>query len=473
MKPTTLPVLALRRHAQSLDNEQGRIQGQRALPGLSRDGLAEASAWAATLSTGEQFTAIWSSDAARAAQTAAAAGSALGLPVLRSPVLREVRAGVLEGWTHAEAERRHPDAYRVWMARGDLDAVPGAEPGDELQARALAFVAMAAGPGRVTEGTQLVITHAAMLRCLVNTGSNRPRATPVPVDHTDVHRLIDPWEALSPRQLGPPWRRPVHRVSTDAHGDYLVKVETPAGRSRFDEDLRLNAAVARETATPALLAAVVDPRNGDQDGGAFTVRRYVTGRTLAHRLRADEEWKLHRFLEKINHGIARAVATLRPPQLPSLGDRIAKVLNGPETEATLAVRRLVADSRVAALLDQRESVSDFDLHRDNVVRTCAGLVKIDSGALCLGPRRWPDACALFGASALYPGGALGDCANRPHGRLLSGESVQTAELRILVTARLLTGLSFFQTGGRRQFGPRVLPYVELYRRALAAIGWPE
>jgi probable phosphoglycerate mutase len=455
-----------------LYNEQRRIQGQRVLPGLSRKGLAEASAWSANLEAGERFTAIWSSDAARAAQTAAAAGSTLRLPVLRSPVLREVRAGVLEGWTHSEAERRYPDAYRVWMARGDLDAVPGAEPGDELQARALAFIAMAAGPGRVTEGTQLVITHAAMLRCLVNTCSNRPRATPVAVDHTDVHRVTGPWEALSPHKVGPPWRRPVHRVSTDTHGDYLVKVESSLARSALDDELRLNAAVARETTAPALLAAVADPRNGDQEGGAFTVRRYVTGRTLAHRLPADEEWELHRFLEENNRGIARAVATLRAPRLPALGDRIAKALNGPETEATVGVRRLVADSRVAALLDQRESVSDFDMHRDNVVRTSVGLVKIDSGALCLGPGRWSDACVLFGASALYPDGSLGDSASRPHARLLNGESVRTAELRILLTARLLIGLSFFQTGDRTEFASRVLPYVDLYRRALAAIGWP-
>src|SRR5262249_11100970 len=155
---------------------------------------------------------------------------------------------------------------------------------------------------------------------------------------------------------------------------------------------------------PAPLAGVVDTRGGGQCGEVFTVRRYVAGHTLAPRIGVDEEWQLHRFLEGVNHGIARAVTAPGTARLPSLGERIARVLCGAETEATPALRRLLAHSRVAALINRCERVSDFDLHRDNVVRTGAGLVKIDFGGLCVGPRHWPDACALLGASALYPAG---------------------------------------------------------------------
>ncbi|WP_432170282.1 histidine phosphatase family protein [Streptomyces sp. 1222.5] len=134
--------LTVRRHAESVWNAQARIQGDIASPPLTAAGAAGAGQWATGLTDDTGIRTIWSSDAARARSTAAAAGRRLGLPVTCTRLLAEVGAGVLEGLTHAEAARTLPEHHRVWEARGDLDATPGAESGD------LAFTGRDGQPGR-------------------------------------------------------------------------------------------------------------------------------------------------------------------------------------------------------------------------------------------------------------------------------------------------------------------------------------
>ncbi|MFK0194913.1 histidine phosphatase family protein [Kitasatospora sp. NPDC090308] len=456
--------LLVRRHARSRWNAEHRIQGQAAAPGLAADGTAESRAWAGTLSPADGIRTVWSSTAARAIETATPAAHGLGARLRSNPVLNEVGAGRLEGLTHDQAARRHPDCHRVWTARGDLDAIPGAETGDALQARALAFLAIAAGPsGAAAHGTrQLAVTHAAFLRSLVNTAERRERTLPVPIRHTDLHRLTDPWARLDPTELGAPWRPAVHRVDTGPHGTYLVKVlAAPDGTADLARHRARHDAVAAATGAPALLAAV--PRPG---GGAVTVRRHLPGSTVPHRIGPAAEWQLHAFYRRFSERVAAALDTGVRSSLPSLRERVDAVLAGPATEASGALRTLVAGRGVAALLADRSTVADFDLHRDNTLRTATGLTQIDFDGLCTGPRQWADACALVGASALYPAPADGH--NRPHVRLLAGDTADLRELRLLVEIRLLLGLSFFLTGARAHGGQAAGHYADLYRQALAA-----
>lgn len=434
----------VRRHALSLWNAERRIQGGLPAPGLTRDGVREARRWAQGLSREDAYTAVWCGDATRARQTAAPAARRLGHPLLVTAALREVGAGVLEGCRHADAEREHLEAYRRWMAREDLDAVPGAETGDELQARCLSFVAMAGGPNT---GRQLVVTHAATMRSLVNTCLGRPRTTRVAVGHGDVHELSDPWERLAPRRLGVSWRPPVFRVDT-AESVYVLKAR-PAGN--VDLHSRVDSAIG----APRLLAVVPDPRGPRT---VIVARRFVPGRTVGHRLSAAEEFRLWNFLNHVARRTSAAVTAAETAALPTIGDRVATAL-GHRTEATQHLRRLVADRRVAHLLAQRQAVADFDLHRDNIVSDQGVFTKIDGDGLCAGPTAWPAAAAIVGASALYPGAT--PVSQRPH-------ALMTSEVRVLVRVRLLLGLSFFCTGVRA--GARAAePYRQLYREALRAM----
>lgn len=433
-----MTVLTVRRHAQSIANAAGRIQGRLAQADLTPAGHHEADAWARGLTVGSIDT-LWSSEAVRAQSTARAAASRLGLPVRIEPTLAEVGAGILEGLTHEQARIRYPDAHRVWVARGDLDAIPGAEPGDRVQARAVAFLALVGRLGN----RHLAVTHGAFLRCLVNTATARARDDPVAVGHADRHVLTEPWSRLAPAAIGHSWRPPVYAVDTGPGGKYVVKWIRADDLDRY---LRVQSAIGA-----GVLATTQSP------DGNIVVRRHLPGTTVPHRITAAQEWELLTFYRDINSRIDGSLTPALRTSLPTLADRIRAAAGAPDTEGSATLHALSHDSRVSRLLSKATAATDFDLHRDNTLRAGRRLAKIDFDGLCSGPAAWPEACALVGASALYPPMGTGP---RPHHTI-------TGELAVLVRIRLLLGLGHFQTAART--GAPVERYVRLYRDALATM----
>jgi len=95
--------LLLVRHGETDWNAEGRLQGQTDRP-LSDFGRQQARELAVELE-GEELEAIYSSDLARARDTAEIVGERLGLPVRLDPDLREKDWGTWEGLTAAERDR--------------------------------------------------------------------------------------------------------------------------------------------------------------------------------------------------------------------------------------------------------------------------------------------------------------------------------------------------------------------------------
>lgn len=109
---------------------------------------------------GRGIESIYSSDLARARETAEIVGDAIGLAVRLDPRLREVDVGEWSGLTSAEVDRLYPDGHRRRREGGTGWA--SGEPFDEMAARVLAaLTAIAAeNPGSVA----LVVTHGGPLR---------------------------------------------------------------------------------------------------------------------------------------------------------------------------------------------------------------------------------------------------------------------------------------------------------------------
>src|SRR5580765_6857553 len=99
-----MATLVLVRHAESTWNAEGRWQGH-ADPPLSDAGRAQAEALAEDLA-GERFDAVYTSDLARAAQTAEIIARRFGLPAVSDPALREVDVGSWSGLTREEVAAR-------------------------------------------------------------------------------------------------------------------------------------------------------------------------------------------------------------------------------------------------------------------------------------------------------------------------------------------------------------------------------
>jgi probable phosphoglycerate mutase len=153
--------LVLLRHGRTEWNHTRRAQGHADVP-LDCVGEAQARA-AAPLVAALRPARLWSSDLARARQTADLVAGGCGLAVEEDARLREFSVGERQGLTWAEAIARFP-----WIAQGvglgeRLAGVPGSESDDDVRARIVPAVeeclaALAAGE------TGVVVGHGASLK---------------------------------------------------------------------------------------------------------------------------------------------------------------------------------------------------------------------------------------------------------------------------------------------------------------------
>ncbi len=167
--------LCLVRHGETAWNAERRIQGQLDVP-LSAVGHAQARATANWLAR-EDFSAIYSSDLARALHTAEASAHLLKLPIQRSIGLRERHYGVFQTLTYAEMQRRYPQEYARFLARDAEFAFP--DGGESLRRFAERVnqcidAIVAAHP----DGQVLVVTHGGVLDILHRRASGQPLSAP-------------------------------------------------------------------------------------------------------------------------------------------------------------------------------------------------------------------------------------------------------------------------------------------------------
>lgn len=143
------------RHGEADWNVEGRVQGHSDRP-LTENGVAQARALAEQLADAP-ISAVYSSDLARAHDTARLIAQAHGLRVETVPELRERDFGTWEGLTDEEVLQRFPEARTgSW---GD------AETREELEARVVN--AMGRLAARHPNGEVVVVTHGGPLRALI------------------------------------------------------------------------------------------------------------------------------------------------------------------------------------------------------------------------------------------------------------------------------------------------------------------
>jgi 2,3-bisphosphoglycerate-dependent phosphoglycerate mutase len=156
--------ILLVRHGETDWNASGRIQGHSDTP-LNAAGHEQAQQTARRLAR-EPVRALYSSDLARAFETASVIGQALGLTVVTSPRLRERQYGAWEGLTSAEIQTRYPEQFAAWRARATDFAPPLGETRNELLTRALAELQRIA---RQHVGEMVVVvTHGGFCYVLIN-----------------------------------------------------------------------------------------------------------------------------------------------------------------------------------------------------------------------------------------------------------------------------------------------------------------
>jgi len=122
------------RHGQSKGNAERRFGGHTATP-LSARGHRQAELTARTLKS-ESLTAIYSSDLARAIETARPLSKLTGLPIHDTNAFRERSVGVMEGLTFEAAAQQHPEQYAALLRRDFEHVLTGGESYRQLLDRA-------------------------------------------------------------------------------------------------------------------------------------------------------------------------------------------------------------------------------------------------------------------------------------------------------------------------------------------------
>jgi probable phosphoglycerate mutase len=122
------------RHGQSEGNAERRFGGHTATP-LSARGRRQAQALAQALKD-DSLTAIYSSDLARAVETARPLATAIGLEINTTVAFRERSVGVMEGLTFEDAAQRHPEEYAALLRRDFEHVLRGGESYRQLLDRA-------------------------------------------------------------------------------------------------------------------------------------------------------------------------------------------------------------------------------------------------------------------------------------------------------------------------------------------------
>lgn len=122
------------RHGQSEGNAERRFGGHTATP-LSPRGRKQAVATAEALKN-DSLSAIYSSDLARAVETATPLANLTRLPVNATDAFRERSVGVMEGLTFEDAAQKHPDEYAALLRRDFEHVLNGGESYRQLLDRA-------------------------------------------------------------------------------------------------------------------------------------------------------------------------------------------------------------------------------------------------------------------------------------------------------------------------------------------------
>jgi broad specificity phosphatase PhoE len=148
------------RHGRTAWNAEHRGQGHAdvELDEVGHEQARLAAPWVA----GFDPVVLWSSDLARASQTAAYVEKETGLSATYDARLREYSLGERTGLTMAEFAARFPDQHEAWR-HGRHDAVPGAESRVDVAARivpACRELVASVAPGE----TALAVTHGAALK---------------------------------------------------------------------------------------------------------------------------------------------------------------------------------------------------------------------------------------------------------------------------------------------------------------------
>ncbi|ESA35898.1 phosphoglycerate mutase [Leptolyngbya sp. Heron Island J] len=175
--------LLLIRHAESVGNIDGRLEGQMSTS-LSRNGQWQTAQLANYLYQHQPPpTCLYSSPLQRATETAQPLALRIGCPLRLDMGLQELHQGIFQGLTWAEASHRYPQICAALITTLDYQPVPEAETPMAAHQRAVIWGQMLwqrHGPG----DSVWMVTHGGFMQSLIRVILGCDRTWQIPIRHT-------------------------------------------------------------------------------------------------------------------------------------------------------------------------------------------------------------------------------------------------------------------------------------------------
>lgn len=423
------------RHGESEGNNQNIIQGKEKRYHLTEKGKKKTVLMIQynfeTLKFAQK---IISSDLNRAKETAKIIAKELCLPLEEDKGIGEIETGILTGMKQEEANKGYPSYYRIWKEKQDLDPIPGAEKGEELQARAIGFMMKYYDK---EEYCDIVVSHAGFIRCLVNTVKGKERTCPVSIGNNECFVLEDIFSRIQIEKRERAMNSKVLIISTK-NGKYVVKLKEGCIRIQDYAEQCLLDKIGCEGVPKILLM------QNYKNGTFCKIIKHVEGKHIYGRLGEEEYNELIRSEERLGKILGGVKNASRFFKTIDLEKEIDTIYHTTSNDYIKKTAKELLSSRYCKELNSSENIlSHNDINRDNVLfeKMKDGKIRaniIDFESLEISPKGFQFASMLASGMLLE-----GEQITRIRDTIQrKGEDYE--KILFYMQIRLLEGLHFFQ-----------------------------
>lgn len=422
------------RHGHSIGNKLKIVQGNNYDLPLSKMGKEEVEVRRKRLGLKKciHIDSILSSPLIRAKETAQILNKYAKKPIFYFESLREINTGVLIGKKQKLAEI-YPEYLRIWEERGDLDKIPNAEKGLEAEARSLYFIERYFDQFNHNE---IVVSHAAFIRVLINTIYGRNRNHPIDYSHDTIHRIdFNPWTNIQYEKLVLAKTSEAYKIKT-GNSYFVMKRISNYNHDDSSFQYQISRLLNHEDILISpMLYSGINPLNN-----TIQIYRYLKGKHIYGKLTPHQEKALISMIKKLARKL-QSISNNFVSKFPSILD-IETIINNIQRDTKdnllhIEGKKILENQKFRESNTKEKKLVHYDLHRANIIFNDKSPYILDLGSFCLG------SLELQFASLLMPFFLLEEGMDFNYKKYFSFFDCDPLELTWLMRARNYIGLSFF------------------------------
>ena len=318
-----------------------------------------------------------------------------------------------------------------------------AETGDELQARAIAFLEYMLHS--CEQGNYVVVTHAGFLRCLYNTILNKDRTTPVDISNACFHK-VDAFKYFSPLVIKEGEKCSVSYIST-CNGEYVIK---HINRLLTETELLLCKVQNRVSKKNSHITEVLFAQNMclAENTYGLKISRYIDGEHDFQKYDYHKSIEIYKQVEKIYCDYNDEIRKEKSIHLFKEISLLKK------TKLYLDKLRNCETKQLGIILtehkeDEQYDSSQFgfiiyDLHRRNIIFANDSLYFIDIESVLYAPREYQVASYIVSFMMLNDYGDSEKATEKFINYICLKCGYRKSKIIFLSLWRVFTGLSYFE-----------------------------